>query len=171
MSILGVKVCTKCGETKTADDFYKAKDMKDGRQSLCKSCKREHSRNWWHANIDKNRANVNAWHRANRPRVLENVKAWKSNNRDKTREQHLKRKYGITEVIYQTILSGQGGVCAICGAGETDSHGKLHVDHDHSTGVVRGILCGKCNKGLGLFNDSAALFKSAASYLESKQAV
>lgn len=60
--------------------------------------------------------------------------------------------------------------CAICGDSETyQRDGKLRrlaVDHDHSTGVVRGVLCTRCNSGLGMFRDKPALLRAAALYLE-----
>jgi hypothetical protein len=163
------KKCTKCGEIKVIEEFYKARDMKDGRQSLCKVCKREHSRNWWHADIDKHRDDVKKWHKANREKVLNNVRQWKRNNPDKARAQHLKRKYGITEEDYQSVLVSQGGVCAICGELELSKTGRLHIDHNHDTGKVRGLLCGQCNKGIGLFKDTPDLLLSAAKYLKRHQ--
>lgn len=56
--------------------------------------------------------------------------------------------------------------CEICGMGYTKGNVSLHIDHDHSTGKIRGVLCEKCNKGIGLFNDSADLLKSAIKYLK-----
>ena len=63
-----------------------------------------------------------------------------------TREYHLRRRYGIGEKEFQELLAEQGGVCAICGAPDPQ-----HLDHDHRTGWVRGILCFNCNGGLGQF--------------------
>jgi len=65
---------------------------------------------------------------------------------------------------YQYMLGKQDGLCAICR--KTCSSGKaLAIDHDHKTGVVRGLLCGKCNRGLGLFCDSKELLLNAYTYL------
>lgn len=77
-----------------------------------------------------------------------------------TREYHLRRRYGIGDADFQRILAGQGGVCAICGAAEP-----RHVDHDHRSGHVRGILCFNCNGGLGLFRDSTVYLDRAITYL------
>ena len=69
----------------------------------------------------------------------------------------------------------QGGVCAICSNTETIVNvrtGKpkaLHVDHCHKTGKIRGLLCSRHNKGMGLFNDDPALLRAAAAYLEGHQ--
>jgi len=83
----------------------------------------------------------------------------------KEREGHLRRKYGITIGDYDAMLAAQRGGCAICGAPEPAT-GSLHVDHDHATGAVRGLLCVRCNNALGQFNESDALFQAAADYLD-----
>lgn len=81
------------------------------------------------------------------------------------RKTELKKKYGITPQEYEQRLASQGGVCAIC---KQPPAGKDHaVDHCHSTGAVRGILCSKCNTGLGQFQDSPELLLNAVAYLSS----
>lgn len=76
----------------------------------------------------------------------------------------LKDKFGITRADFNAILADQGGVCAIC-RGATNGHGKFHVDHDHKTGRLRGLLCATCNMGLGRFGDDASRLLAAAEYL------
>jgi hypothetical protein len=68
---------------------------------------------------------------------------------------------------YTTLLAAQGGGCAICGATTSGDrwNGHLHIDHDHKTGTVRGLLCQKCNQGLGWFKHEAKLLQAAAKYL------
>lgn len=80
--------------------------------------------------------------------------------------EHKCRTYHITPEQYFTMLSEQGGVCAICGELPSTGMGKaFHVDHDHATGVVRGLLCHECNTGLGKFKDDSRLVEMAAAYL------
>jgi len=82
------------------------------------------------------------------------------------REDHLKRKYGITLEMYDTMLAKQHGVCAICFG---DNKGEvLVVDHNHITGKVRGLLCQMCNKGIGSLktDEGTALLFSAIKYIE-----
>lgn len=75
--------------------------------------------------------------------------------------------YGLTPEQYAEMLEEQGGVCAICGTDEWPGKGnRPHVDHDHSTGRVRGILCSHCNHGLGKFRDDPERLRAAAEYLE-----
>jgi hypothetical protein len=78
-----------------------------------------------------------------------------------SRNSHLRRTYGLEPTDYEEMLTAQGGVCAIC-EGEPGDR-PLDVDHDHSTGQVRGLLCHKCNKALGLLNDNV---DAAQRYLE-----
>lgn len=74
----------------------------------------------------------------------------------------IKKLYGLDAAEYEAMM---GGSCAICGAKASDTF-KLHVDHCHESGRVRGVLCNKCNQGLGLFNDSGALLLAAMEYLK-----
>lgn len=83
------------------------------------------------------------------------------------RRSKLKAAYGISVEDYNDMLAAQGGGCAICGATEPGGRTKhFPVDHCHTTGVIRGLLCTKCNRGLGLFNDDADRMGRAAKYLE-----
>ncbi len=77
------------------------------------------------------------------------------------------RKYGITPGDAEKMLADQGGVCAICLQPPSDPRGyKMHVDHDHATGAVRGILCYSCNSGLGQFKDNVIRMEAAIEYLK-----
>lgn len=90
---------------------------------------------------------------------------------------NLKRRYGITLEDYEKLSVSQNNVCAICSKKETrvtrpnsgkysmDGPPRLVVDHNHETGVIRGLLCHKCNVGLGQFNDSIYLLERAVEYL------
>lgn len=79
---------------------------------------------------------------------------------------HVKDLYGLSEAAFFSLLAGQGGVCAICGSGDWSK--KPCVDHDHVTGTVRGILCRKCNSGIGFLDDDPDLVRTALQYLERK---
>jgi hypothetical protein len=82
-----------------------------------------------------------------------------------SREANLKHRYGITLVDYNEMLVKQDSRCKIC---NTESSG-LVVDHCHTSGAVRGLLCGNCNKGLGLFKDSPERMVKAAKYINENQ--
>lgn len=92
--------------------------------------------------------------------------------REDGRSYNLKNVYGMTMGEHEHMLASQGDVCKLCGQHEIRKHKDgaavaLHVDHDHKTGKVRGLLCHKCNIGLGSFNDDPALLRKGAEYLES----
>ena len=92
----------------------------------------------------------------------------------KNRKYNLKQSYGITEEDYAVILEQQRGVCAICGDGpnahwvRSQKNKVLAVDHDHKTGKIRGLLCAKCNAGLGAFLDNPKLLRKAVKYLKGR---
>lgn len=79
---------------------------------------------------------------------------------------HIKRKYGLSREDYAEMLAAQNGCCYIC---EIPSDNKrLYVDHCHSTGIVRGLLCHHCNTGIGNFEDDPKLLAAAIEYLNAK---
>jgi hypothetical protein len=92
-------------------------------------------------------------------------------NQKRARDLKFRRLFGITHEDYDRMLMDQHGRCLICGATESKiSHAlvPLVVDHDHGTGRVRGLLCGSCNAGLGMFADDPDRLVAAAAYLLSR---
>lgn len=94
---------------------------------------------------------------------------------NRARAEHgLKRsleKHGLTDAEYRTMFESQAGKCAICGStgkGKGQAFRPLCIDHDHQTGTVRGLLCDKCNLGIGNFNDDTSRLQSAVAYLIAK---
>lgn len=81
----------------------------------------------------------------------------------------LKTKYGITPEQYDEMLKAQDGCCAICRSPTPGIRGQSFcVDHDHTTGRIRGLLCGKCNRALGFFGDSINILTEAIQYLKNE---
>jgi hypothetical protein len=134
------------------------------------------NRERWNVRTTEQRANRNAARReryANDPEFREQAKE-AARNRDKRakRDGRLRAQFGIGVDEYDAILLAQGGGCAICGNGIGDGRGhRLHVDHCHGTGIVRGILCSGCNLGLGKFADDPERLERAAEYLRRSRAV
>lgn len=97
----------------------------------------------------------------------------RKNNPGKYKFANIKRRYGITKEDYLKILSNQGGVCAICGGPPNGMGNGFHVDHDHSYcpgnktcgKCVRGLICSKCNCGIGNLCDDINILSSAIKYL------
>ena len=98
------------------------------------------------------------------------VKNWADNNQEQrrriSRKARLKNAFGLTENDYQTLLASQDYCCAICNTDKPTGKWKVFaVDHCHTTGAVRGLLCNECNRGMGLLRDSADICMKASEYL------
>lgn len=147
----GQKQCTRCGLVKPFEDFPEDKRMLSGRQSACRACARERSAQW----------------REKNPERYEALKKQGRSERQKLRrfEVHLQQTYEMTLVDYQEILARQNGLCAVCRNLHVGRGSRLHVDHCHETGRVRGLLCGNCNTAIGLLKEDPALFEAAVRYL------
>lgn len=105
-------------------------------------------------------------------KMREYVKKRREINPDYDKHHSLKKQYNIGIEDYKIMLENQKGVCAICGEKEksvaptTKKIRQLNVDHCHSTGKIRGLLCSSCNNGLGRFNDSIKKLENAIEYLK-----
>jgi hypothetical protein len=97
-------------------------------------------------------------------------RAHREANRDHHRNKQLRKDYGVDIAYERQMFGKQNGLCAICKQPEAITRGhktrRLSVDHDHTTGVVRGLLCGNCNLGLGYFCDSSGNLRNAIAYLD-----
>jgi hypothetical protein len=159
-----MKECKKCGVVKPLDNFYIAEGTRDGRRGECKECSLAQRKRWYRKNRQRSMAYVRAWQQANPDRV----KAWRLKNRErrleKLREIHLRNKFGLTPAEYDRILEAQAGACALCHSPPTPGI-SLHVDHDHGTGEIRGLLCVRCNNAIGLMREDPDLLNRAARYV------
>lgn len=124
-------------------------------------------REWRAANGEKVRAYNRAYYAANRERILGLEKARCAGNKEHRAKRLRARKYGLTHDEFITILASQAGRCAICRTVLDGSRRNLQpqVDHDHDTGAVRGLLCGNCNKMLGMAKDQPEVLGAAIAYL------
>lgn len=153
MEIL-LKTCHVCKELKPLDAFSKMKSSKDGHQRRCKDCF-----NAWHRNLPaKSKQRRKNYYEANKERLLDIAK-WR----------RLLQTYGITKEQYTELLLGQDYKCAICPRSHFDERNGLVVDHDHTTGTIRALLCDRCNVGLGSFGDDIQRLLNAANYLKEKK--
>jgi hypothetical protein len=90
--------------------------------------------------------------------------AWYYDNKARADDVRLQRMYGVTRDAVTALVKDQGSCCAICRVTLVPG-ADTHVDHDHVTGAVRGVLCSYCNRGLGMFRDSVATLLAAVEYL------
>jgi hypothetical protein len=125
--------------------------MPDGLQNYCRACCKAHNAACYQKNKDR-------W----KPKYIERRREWGKKN---GRNSNLRQKYGVTEQQYEQAILAVGGVCEICGQ-SCSVHRNLSVDHDHDTGFVRGLLCMKCNAGIGKFGDGIELLRAAVEYME-----
>jgi nitrate/TMAO reductase-like tetraheme cytochrome c subunit len=124
---------------------------------------------------EKNRIKNVLWRQKNRPRYNQLINQWKLDNPDEVRQYKWKERYNITPEHYDEMVKSQNNRCAICGNVEIAKHNitkkvqKLAVDHCHSSGKVRGLLCQDCNRGLGKFHDNIQRLENAIKYLTARQ--
>lgn len=157
----GTKVCCKCGEEKPVSEFHKDKNSSDGYTYQCKACRNAKYKEYYHANADKMKEK--------RESTKEYRKEYYNDPERKLqyRRKYIEREFGIKYEQYDQMLEEQKGVCAICGCSETKPNAKyLAVDHNHETGIVRGLLCNNCNRALGLLKDNKEILQNAIKYLE-----
>jgi hypothetical protein len=131
---------------KSLDEFYTHARTKDGKGSWCKKCLMAKT-----AEKRKDPIHKELW-------------------KEYGRRSLLKKRYGITADQYDQMEQDQEGVCAICKVktnGGRNTNSRLAVDHNHTTGVVRGLLCSMCNQGIGMFKEDAEIMLTAITYLKS----
>lgn len=135
-----MKTCKDCGQTKDLSEFHSHKSCSMGVRPECKDC-----------------SNIVAKVRSANYRKAEPIKR---------KFTVLKNKYGISQEQYEALLKEQDNKCKICGNPETGSKECLSIDHCHSTGKIRGLLCHLCNVGLGSFKDNIENIEKAIKYLQ-----
>lgn len=144
---LSSKKCSCCGEVKPTTEFTRHKKReKWGFHSYCKECANKKFKKY----------------RRDNPEGYKRIK----------RKQNLKNQYGLTVEDIERMLKNQNYKCAICGkeiflhGSSADKNKIAHVDHNHETGKIRGLLCNDCNIGLGKFMDNTEYLLGAVSYLK-----
>lgn len=128
-----------------------------------------HQRAYYLRNREKVCARSKAYQKAHPEKARAYQNAYRARNRGKEnareRSGYLRRTYGITKDDFAAILNRQNHVCAICSR-RCITGKALAVDHVHSTGRIRGLLCAPCNRGLGMFGDDPERLRVAIAYLE-----
>lgn len=136
--------CGKCGEFRIL--------KKNGVTLYCRSCTRKSQLKYKLADPERRK---------------EQNRQTKAKSRLKTKLRNIRKTYGLPEVEYFALLEKQRFCCAICGV----SFAKINstVDHSHTSGDVRGLLCGKCNAGLGMLKDNLFILEKAVEYLKNHE--
>ena len=141
-----MKYCSKCKTEKEDMDF-------SPNNNYCKPCKNQQ---------------VKDYQTRNRASVLEKLRIFNKKPHRKELNISLKRlsRYNLSKEEYNSMLLNQNFSCKICGIHQSSLKRSLAVDHDHKTGRVRGLLCLRCNTGLGHFRDNKGLLEKAIQYLK-----
>ena len=162
-----MRKCSKCGEFKPLSSYYRAgANARDGLRGDCIPCNLAAKAERHRSNPEPARRRTRKWRLDNLERATANQQAFVASGgkRIADRKSYLKRKYGLTLEQYDAMLEAQGGGCFICGRPPRDDI-SLHLDHDHSTGKVRGILCFCCNNALADLREDSQLLQKAVTYL------
>lgn len=161
------KRCNKCGVVKPLTEFYRTPGMRDGHRNDCKACNLAAKAARYRANPGPAKDRAKRWAREHADLVAARRREYHVSGKKRVanRKSHLKRTFGISPEDYDRLLAQQGGVCRICTRPPRQDI-SLHVDHDHESGRIRGLLCFRCNNALGDFDDDPALLRAAATYLE-----
>ena len=130
------KKCTKCKQIKDLSLFFKDKQKKDNLSSQCKEC------------------------------ITKQTIDYSKKNRENTKFHQLKFSTGVDKKLYFDLLSLQNNKCAICETEFGTTNKKFSVDHCHKTNLIRGLLCVRCNFGIGYFLDDILSLQNAIKYLQ-----
>jgi Recombination endonuclease VII len=156
---------------------------------VCPAC-RKRTILWRKKNPEKIRQSRKEWSEKNRDKVLKSKKKYRNKYSEKVKKQiknwiknnkrryqqtkwsgWIKQKYGLSEKVFENLLKAQKGLCAICrNKQKCGKRKKLYVDHSHEAGVVRGLLCFKCNALLGMAQDDKSVLRLAIRYLGRRNA-
>lgn len=163
-------------QQRSLEYYHKNKDKID------KEKKKEYHKQWYKANKHKIPARTEnekeernrkrreryANDKDYRERTKAKVRAYNKRNPRQKINNRLQNSYGITLEEFEQLLIDQNNCCAICGT-EHKKEQSLHVDHNHNTGEVRGLLCHNCNFGIGHFQDDFNLLIKASEYIKSSK--
>ena len=188
--------CNKCNEIKNISEFYKVKKSKTGYRNYCKDCEKKLVNEHYYnnrerlnkLNCERNREkygkdklkcrtckiikpntafsisekSANGYLR----RCKECTDYYNTNKQRLQKDYILKTNYGIDINHFEKMLEFQNYSCEICKMHQDDMTGPLCVDHCHTTGEVRGLLCFRCNASIGKFEDDINLLTNAINYLQ-----
>jgi hypothetical protein len=140
------KVCNLCNKEKTLSEFKKGVGYKGGYRPQCMECSRDYNNKMHHK------------HKHKRPYDYKRDKDLK-----------LKRAYGISYQEYLHMLDAQDNKCAICGTTDTGKRKAFAVDHCHTCGEVRGLLCAQCNTAIGSLREDLNIIQRAMDYVKFHQ--
>lgn len=168
------KTCGRCNHAKSVLEFHKHSGSRDGFMSHCKKCHTELGT----ASARRRRSNMTPAAKAalsdrrkqhakdNREQLAEYAKTYRRDHREELLSKKLENRYGITLVEYYEMLAAQDYKCVGCIRSFDSDRVKINVDHCHTSGEVRGLLCAQCNAALGMVRDSSETLIRLVRYLK-----
>lgn len=172
------RVCADCKVEKPASEYSRKGKGKWGQQkyqSYCKACEniRKKNRPLTGEQLERQRAYRRDWAVANRERLSQQQAARRAADPEFHKwlsyQNHLWKKYRMRWEEYEQLCESQDNKCAVCRAPLSFEPKRPAVDHDHTSGQIRGLLCEACNQGLGNFRDDPDILRAAAKYLEKER--
>jgi hypothetical protein len=134
---------------------------------MCRSCYEKWLKNNNPKFLARQQHNARSWAKKFRERKRDSDKKWLAKqDKNYRRGISLHSRFGITLDDYDRMFRHQNGVCAIC---QKPSKRNLHIDHEHNTGKIRGLLCFRCNWGLSFFQENTDLLSRASNYVQNAE--
>lgn len=174
-----MKQCKKCNEIKDESIFNKDSTRPDGFHPYCRSCRAQEKRNAYNADPEKAKEQKRRSYAKHKERLKKEQREYFATPEGKARARRIvsMSRYGITQEQYDSMRESQDYKCLICDTHETEVpkgnsasyKTALHIDHCHSTGEIRGLLCTNCNTMLGKAKDNIVILQSAIFYLTKEQ--
>lgn len=158
-----MKTCSKCNQP---GSFYKDKNAAGGFRAVCKTCDKAKASNWNKANADKHADHEKNYRQSNVDQMKANKKRYYENNSRSVKNSALKYNYGLSIEEFDLMKSNQNNSCNLCKRDESELDRPLCVDHCHTSGKVRSLLCAQCNSALGLIKENIETAKNLLAYLE-----
>lgn len=150
-----LRKCSHCKQYKQKKDFYSNVRSADKLCSRCKACDKKTATEWWKNNPERKKISRKKWADKNPEKVRKSI-----------RKIYLRKKFGITTEQYEEMVVKQNFTCLICKKHQSELEKSLSIDHCHKTGIIRGLLCNACNRGIGNLGDDLETLKNAVKYLE-----
>jgi hypothetical protein len=175
------KKCTTCKIVYPLSEYRKDSSRSNGIHPTCNNCNKEIQRRWYKKNKEKAKKNSLANYEKKKDIINAKRKKKRADNPEEVRSKARKsynpivskvsswKNAGIKNMTYELYLkmvSQQNDCCAICSDHRDTMKRNLDVDHDHITGKVRGLLCSKCNTGIGKLKESIDILEKAINYLK-----
>ena len=157
---MGKHNCRVCGCELIPGENWDPSRQK-GHHHICRNCKSQYNKQYRKGHREEIKQYLGQYYKEHKEKIMQHHKERKK----EIRQYDIKHKYGLFPEEYNDMLEAQHNRCAICRKPFIDAQ-HAYIDHNHSTGVVRGILCHNCNTILGHAHDDPKVLRRAADYLE-----